>query len=41
MARHLHTPVSEVEDMEWDRFAAYQASLARILKSEQPKSRGR
>jgi len=36
LARHLHTSISEIEDMEWDRFAAYTAALGRVLKSEQP-----
>lgn len=34
LARHLHTPISEIEDMEWDRFGAYSDVLARILKTE-------
>ena len=34
LSRHLHTPISEIEDMEIDRFAAYSAALARILKAE-------
>lgn len=34
LARHLHTPVSEIEDMNVDRFAAYSAALGRILKAE-------
>lgn len=34
LARHLHTPISEIEDMEMDRFAAYSEALGRILKAE-------
>lgn len=34
LARHLHTPVGEIEDMDVDRFAAYSTALGRILKAE-------
>jgi hypothetical protein len=34
LARHLHTPVGEIEDMEMDRFTAYSAALNNILKAE-------
>jgi len=34
VARHLHTPVGEVEEMDWDRFLAYSAALRSILKFE-------
>jgi hypothetical protein len=34
LARHLHTPVSDIEDMELDRFEAYGAALNRLLKAE-------
>lgn len=34
LARHLHTPIGEIEDMDVDRFAAYSAALGRILKAE-------
>ena len=34
LARHLHTPISEIEDMEMDRFTAYSAALNSVLKSE-------
>lgn len=32
LARHLHTPIGEVEDMEMDRFGAYANALAAILR---------
>jgi hypothetical protein len=34
LARHLHTPIDEVEGMEMDRFTAYSAALNSILKAE-------
>jgi hypothetical protein len=34
LARHLHTPISEIENMEMDRFTAYSAALNCILKVE-------
>lgn len=37
LARHLHTPLSEIEDMEMDRFDAYLAALDVILRAESPK----
>jgi hypothetical protein len=40
LARHLHTPVGDVEEVDWDRFEAYIAALNRILKIEQ-NGRGR
>lgn len=36
LARHLHTPVSEIEDMDWDRFDAYLAALGRVIVAERP-----
>jgi hypothetical protein len=37
MARHLHTPIGEIEDMEWDRFDAYSDAVHTILRMESGK----
>jgi hypothetical protein len=37
LARHLHTPIGEIEDLDWDRFDAYAAALAVILRAETEK----
>jgi hypothetical protein len=37
LARHLHTPIGEIEDLDWDRFIAYQEALGRVLSAENPK----
>jgi hypothetical protein len=37
LARHLHTPISEIEDMEWDRFDAYAKAADEILRAESGK----
>lgn len=34
LARHLHTPVGEIEGMEIDRFTAYSTAVIAILKAE-------
>ena len=34
VARHTNTPLSEVENMDFDEFDAYAASIVRILKQE-------
>ena len=45
MARNLHTSISEIEDMEMDRFNAYADALNIVLRaengSEQRKHEGR
>ncbi|WP_210336799.1 hypothetical protein [Aquamicrobium zhengzhouense] len=38
LARHLNTAVDIVEEWDIDKFAAYQASLGRVLKAEAPRS---
>lgn len=40
LARHLHTPIGEIEDMEIDRFTAYSAALNNILRAEAGKPGG-
>ena len=37
LARHLHTPIPDIEDMDWDRFDAYAAAMNTILRAESPK----
>ncbi|ABE63166.1 hypothetical protein Nham_2375 [Nitrobacter hamburgensis X14] len=37
LARHLHTPIGEIEDMEMDRFEAYSKALDTILFAESGK----
>lgn len=39
LARHLHTPIGDIEDMDCDRFDAYVAALGRVLAAERPKAR--
>lgn len=34
LARYLHTAISEIEDMEMNRFDAYSAALGIILDAE-------
>lgn len=34
LARNLHTPISEIEDMEIDRFNAYSDALNVVLRAE-------
>lgn len=41
LARQLHTPISEIEDMDWDRFDAYSQAMVRIQKAEAPKKPGK
>ncbi|MGX7741545.1 hypothetical protein [Rhodopseudomonas parapalustris] len=37
LARHLHTPIPDVEEMFWDRFALYIDALNVVLRMEAPK----
>ena len=37
LARHLHTPVPHIEEMDRDRFDAYAAAMNDILRAENPK----
>lgn len=37
LARHLHTPIPDLEDLDWDRFELYARALGIVLRMETPK----
>lgn len=36
MARYLHTPIPDIEEMDWDRYDAYAKAMNVIIKAENP-----
>lgn len=36
LARHLHTPIPDLEEMDWDRFELYAGALGDVLRMESP-----